>query len=126
MASTIQKQLQGLLAKGLQDPRIQGLVTVTDVRVTEDLATATVSVSVLPAEKGSATIHGLRAASGFLRRELGKHVEARRLPALRFELDESIKREAAVLAALGRVRAEREAQGGAVESDVEPDEEAGP
>lgn len=109
ISATIQRQLQALLARGLSDPRIQGLITVTRVRVTEDLETAVVSISVLPAEQQKLTMHGLRAASGFLRRELGKHLELRRLPALRFELDESLKREAEVLAALERVRAERPA-----------------
>lgn len=111
IASTIQRQLQALLARGLNDPRVKGMVTVTGVRVTEDLASAIVSVSIYPAERESATIHGLRAASGFLRRELGKSVAIRKLPQLRFEVDESVKREAGVLAALERVRAEREARG---------------
>ncbi len=106
----MQRQLQMVLARGLQDPRIKGLVTLTQVRVTEDLATAVISVSVYPAKSESATIHGLRAASGFLRRELGKSMAIKKLPQLQFELDSSVKREAGVLAALDRVRAEREAR----------------
>lgn len=111
LASSIRRDLQAILARGLQDPRVKGLITVTGVRVTDDLATAIVSVSVLPADQQSLTMHGLRAAGGFLRRELGKTVQTRRLPALEFQLDESIKREAEVLAALDRVRTEREARG---------------
>lgn len=112
IASTMQRQLQGLLARGLRDPRVQGMITVTDVRVTDDLATAVVSVSVYPAEKQSLTMHGLKASAGYLRRKLGDMMSIRRLPELRFELDESVKREAEVLAALERVRAEREAKEG--------------
>ena len=107
LASTIQFQLQMLLARGLSDPRVKGLITITGVRVTEDLTTAFVSVSVLPAEQQTLTMHGLRAAAAFLRRELGEKVAIRKLPTLSFQLDESIKREAEVLAALARVRAER-------------------
>ena len=110
IAATIARQLQERLARGLQDPRIRGLITVTKVRVTDDLTTAFVSVSVLPAEQQALTMHGLKAAAGHLRRELGKTVAIRRLPVLSFQLDESIKREAEVLAALARVRAEREAR----------------
>ena len=109
IASTMQRQLQALIARGLQDPRIKGMITIMSVRVTEDLETAVVSVSIFPAERESATIHGLRAAGGYLRRELGKTVQIKKLPQLRFEIDRSIKREAGVLAALDRVRAEREA-----------------
>jgi ribosome-binding factor A len=108
VAAAMQRGLQDLLARGLQDPRVKGLVTITRVRVTDDLTTAFVSVSVLPAEDEPLTLHGLRAAAGFIRRRLGELVPLRKLPALDFQLDHSIKREAEVLAALERVRRERE------------------
>ncbi len=110
IAATIDRQLQSLLARGLQDPRIRGLITITKVRVTDDLTTAFISISVLPAEKQALTMHGLKAAAGHIRRELSKTVAIRRLPMLSFQLDESLKREAEVLEALGRVRDEREAR----------------
>ena len=121
IASTVQRQLQALIAKGLQDPRIKGMVTITSVRVTEDLATALVKVSIYPVERQSATFHGLRAAGGYLRRELGKSIAIKKLPELKFEIDDSIKREAGVLAALDRVREEREAR--SVTGDIDPDAE---
>lgn len=108
VASAIERALQDLLARGLNDPRVKGLVTVTKVRVSEDLAAAVVSVSVLPAEHETVTLHGLRSAAAFIRRQIGDKVEIRKLPSLEFQLDRSIKREAEVLAALDRVRQERE------------------
>lgn len=121
LAAAIERQLQTLLARGLQDPRVRGLITITGVRVTDDLAIAFVSVSVMPAERQALALHGLKAAAGFLRRELGKKVAIRRLPVLEFQLDESLKRGAEVLAALDRVRAERgeSAQGDGVERAVD-------
>jgi len=119
LASTIQLQLQTLLARGLSDPRVRGLITITKVRVTDDLTTAFVSVSVLPAEQQALPMHGLKAAAGFLRRELGDMVAIRKLPALSFQLDESTKREAEVLAALARVRAERDGETPDAEGTVE-------
>lgn len=108
VAAALQRGLQDLLSRGLQDPRVRGLITITKVGVSEDLATAVVWVSVLPAEEESLTLHGLRAAGGFIRRRLGDLVPMRKLPALEFQIDSSIKREAEVLAALDRVRRERE------------------
>jgi ribosome-binding factor A len=108
VGAAVQRGLQELLARGLQDPRVKGMITVTTVRVSDDLATAFVGVSVLPAEQESVTLHGLRAAAGFIRRRLGESLPMRRLPTLEFQLDRSIKREAEVLAALERVREERE------------------
>lgn len=124
LASTIQFQLQMLLARGLSDPRVKGLITITEVRVTEDLTTAFVSVSVLPAEQQTLTMHGLRAAAAFLRRELGDKIAIRKLPTLSFQFDESIKREAEVLAALARVRAER-GEGDKAQEDAGGDDAGG-
>lgn len=110
VGAAVRRSLQEILAKGLADPRIRGLITITGVSVSEDLATATVSISVLPAEHQELTLHGLRAASGFLRKQVRAALPIRRTPSLDFRLDESIKREAAVLDALELVRREREAK----------------
>ena len=61
-----------------------------------------------PPRHESVTLHGLRAAAGFIRRQLGDALPMRKLPTLEFQLDHSIKREAEVLAALERERQERE------------------
>lgn len=124
LASTIQRDLQTLLVRGLQDPRVKGLITLTGVRVTDDLTAAIVTVSVLPAEQQDLTMHGLRAAAGYLRRELGKTVQTRRLPALQFKLDESIKRGAEVRAALDRVRDERLTKESAAPADTTEEAES--
>lgn len=123
LASTIRGAVQEVLDRGLQDPRVSGLITVTGVRLTDDLATAFVSISVLPAERAGLTFHGLRSAARHVRHEVGKRVAMRRLPELDFRLDESFKQQAAVIEALGRVRAERESRG---EEPSPPSEDAVP
>ena len=124
LASTIQRDLQNLLVRGLQDPRVKGLITVTGVRVTDDLTAAIVTVSVLPAEQQDLTMHGLRAAAGFLRRALGKTVQTRRLPPRQFQVAASLKRGAEVLAAIDRVRAERLAKEAAGAGETTEDAES--
>src|SRR5204863_7128593 len=57
------RAVQEVLARGLQDPRVSGLITVTGVNVTENLSDATVSVSVLPEDRQELTLHGLRGAA---------------------------------------------------------------
>lgn len=111
LGATIQRAVQQVLARGLADPRVRGLVTVTSVSVTPDLKRADVLVSVMPAEDEALTLHGLRAASGYIRREVGKLVRIKTMPHLEFAVDEGLKRQAGVLEALRRVEAERE-QGG--------------
>ena len=79
-----------MVAGELKDPRIAGLVTVTEVRVSPDLKLARIFVSVLGSEEEHAsTLKGLTAAAGFIRRELGSRLRMRRSPELLFVLDRS-------------------------------------
>jgi ribosome-binding factor A len=47
VAAVLHRALQQRLARGLSDPRLQGLVSILDVHVTPDLSHARVRVSVL-------------------------------------------------------------------------------
>ena len=58
------KEITGEEVAALSDPRIQGLVTITGVRVSPDLAHATVFYSVLAGEDEAAANEGLQSAAG--------------------------------------------------------------
>ncbi|HEX2568722.1 MAG TPA: 30S ribosome-binding factor RbfA [Polyangia bacterium] len=99
VALQIRRELGELLPRAVKDPRVQaaGLVTVTQVHVSPDLAVARVMVSVMtqePGDPGQATqvLRGLRQAAGFLRGELGRRLHTRRAPELRFQLDDMVDR----------------------------------
>ena len=96
VAGEIRRAVQAEIARGLNDPRVQGLVSVTDVELTPDLSEARIKVSVLPEQKASLTLSGLRAAAGFLRRRVMDETRIGRVPRLVFEVDERFKREAAL------------------------------
>lgn len=106
IASTLQRALQEVLARGLADPRFGGLVTVTGVKVAPDLRTADVLISVLPAEKQDLTMHAIRHAAGHLRREVSDLVAMRSVPTLQFRADVSLKKQAEVLRAISRAAAD--------------------
>ena len=110
LAAAIEDALREILARGVSDPRVSGMITLTKLDLTGDLSRATAHISVLPAEKQDLTMHGLRAATPHIRKELGKLVQGRSLPQLAFELDESFKKQAAIIEALSKVAAEREAK----------------
>ncbi|MBS0188264.1 MAG: 30S ribosome-binding factor RbfA [Planctomycetes bacterium] len=110
-ASVLREAVQGVIDRGIQDPRISGLVTVTEVRVAEDFADATIMVSVLPADRQELTIHGIRSATLHIRREAGKKIQSRTLPRFHFELDVRTKKQAGVIDALLKVQEDREARG---------------
>jgi ribosome-binding factor A len=112
LSAEIKRAVQEVLSRGLSDPRVGGLITVTEVRVTGDLARADILVSVLPQEKQSLTHHALCDAARHIRREAGEIVRTRQLPEFVFVLDERLKKEAAVLGALAKVREEQERREG--------------
>ncbi|HAJ92938.1 MAG TPA: 30S ribosome-binding factor RbfA [Gammaproteobacteria bacterium] len=87
----IQRELASLIHDEIKDPRL-GMVSVTAVIVSRDLAHAKVYVSVLGnAEQTDASIRVLNHASGFLRHRLGKILHIRVIPELRFYLDRSLE-----------------------------------
>lgn len=117
LAAEIQKAVQDILARGLSDPRVSGLITITKVRVQPDLKRAEMFVSVLPADRQALTMHGLKSAERHIRREVGDMVRTRSIPELVFVLDESLKKEAAVLEDLRKIREEQAARDAAASSD---------
>lgn len=93
-----------MIVSGLKDPRI-GFVTVTRVALTEDLRLARISVGVLGDQtQRDKTLAGLRQASGFLRRELGKRLRVRHTPELSFQYDEGLDATDRVAKLLGEIK----------------------
>ncbi|MDG2031864.1 MAG: 30S ribosome-binding factor RbfA [Phycisphaerales bacterium] len=94
--SSIQKSIQASLSRGLGDPRIRGLVSVTDVDVAPDLSQARIKISVVPDKYESRVIRGLQSASGRLRADVGQSARLRKVPKLVFEIDRSLKNQAEI------------------------------
>jgi ribosome-binding factor A len=87
IAEEIREEVARMIGSELKDPRI-GFVTVTRVSVTNDLRAAHLSVGVLgDAAQRDKTMAGLRQASGFMRRELGRRLRMRHTPELIFRYD---------------------------------------
>jgi ribosome-binding factor A len=90
IAEEIRHEVSILLAGELRDARIAGLVTVTEVRVTPDLRQARVFLSVMGTEaEQAATLAGLDAATGYVRREITQRLRLRRAPEIVWVLDKS-------------------------------------
>ncbi len=93
VAHEFQRELSALLAKGLKDPRITGFITVTGAKMSPDLKEVVAYVSIHGEEKvRSETLAGLKAAAGYLQREVSRAVKLRYTPHLRFVFDESVER----------------------------------
>ncbi len=113
IASNIQQELQKRLSRGLSDPRIRGLITVTKVELSDDLKHAKAFISVMPDEQAKLTMHGLTSATGRLRRDVMERIHIKEMPTLKLVYDEGHKAEMEVFALLERDRLEKEAHGNA-------------
>ena len=86
----IQKAVAEMLRE-LKDPRVSGtMISITHVETTPDLRFAKIYVSFLEEDKAKDALKGLKSASGYLRRELGRALNLRYTPELQWALDDSI------------------------------------
>lgn len=85
------KELSQIISYELKNPNVTGLISVTKVKVTNDLKYAKVYVSILNSKNIKETLAGLKKSSGFIRSELAKRVNLRNTPELIFELDDSLE-----------------------------------
>lgn len=99
-----------MLVRGeLSDPRVKN-ITIHSVKMTSDLQIAKVYFvcSDKLKENIKSTEAGLKAASGFIRRELGKQLQIRYIPQILFYYDDSIEYSLKMTSVLNKVKAERE------------------
>ena len=100
------KEIVGEEVANLSDPRIRGLVTVTGVRVSPDLAHATVFYSVLAGEDAQEAHEGLQSAAGRIQAAVGAQTRLKRTPRLRFEPDPVVEQATRIDNALREVRSD--------------------
>jgi ribosome-binding factor A len=100
------KEIVGEEVAGLSDPRIRGLVTVTGLRVSADLAHATVFYSVLAGEDAREAHEGLQSAAGRIQAAVGVQTRLKRTPRLRFEPDPVVEQATRIETALREVRSD--------------------
>lgn len=89
IGSELVKEISYILATEVKDQDIQ-FVTITDVKVTNDLSYAKVYFTVLDDNKKVDTLKALKSASGFIRKMLADRIEIRHIPELEFIYDDSI------------------------------------
>jgi ribosome-binding factor A len=100
-----------LLTERLNDGALEGVsVTVTEVRMSPDLRHAQVYVEPLGGVHVRAVIEGLNRAAKFIRGRLGRHIELKFTPDLRFVHDESFEEADRMERLIAGVRREDEAR----------------
>ena len=84
----LRQEISQLLSRQVKDPRLNGVISITQVKTNNDLRNARVFISVMgdPAAKQSA-LEGIQSAATYLRRELRDRLAMKYVPFLSFALD---------------------------------------
>ncbi len=116
----IQRELASLIPS-VKDPRVTGMISVTAVDTTPDLRYAKIYVSMLDKRDCTQVLKGLKSASGWLRRELGRALQLRYTPELTFVEDDSIDQGAHILEMLRDPEVVKPANPANADIDLEED-----
>ena len=95
MAEQLRRELAEIVRDEIKDPRL-GFVSFTEVRMSRDLSHAVIYCSLFNSERQQEAIDVLNRAVGFIRKEIGSRIRARIVPTLKFVIDESVTRGAAM------------------------------
>ena len=119
VGALIKREVSLMLLNGIKDDRVgAGMVSVTDVDVSGDLQHAKIFVSIYGSEEAKAeTMAGLKAATGYVRSELGQRVRLRRTPEVLFVEDRSLERGDRILSLINQISQDRP------EKDLSEDED---
>lgn len=97
LADQIQRTLAVLIRDEINDPRLRGFVTISNVKVSPDLGYADIYVTILEPDAAvgqmdknahTQSMEILNSTAGFLRTQLARHLKTRTTPRLRFHYDE--------------------------------------
>lgn len=118
VAALIQQEVSLMLLHDIKDDRVgAGMVSVTEVDVSGDLQHAKIYVSIYGTDEARVeTMAGLKSATGYVRRELGRRVRLRRTPEVIFIEDRGLERGDRMLTLLNQLSQERQSK--ELENDI--------
>lgn len=107
--SDLLREVISEVLREVKDPALQRaqLVSILRVEATSDLSVANVQVSIMGGQQErEEAFAALQRAAGFIRREVNRQVRLRKVPELRFVLDDSMEHGAKIMALLNQVKAQ--------------------
>lgn len=87
--SEIQKCLIEIIKNKMNDPRLNRIVSITDVSITPDFKFCKAKVSVVKPEETAQVVKVLQKSEGFIKRELSQMVDMPQIPKINFVVDKS-------------------------------------
>ncbi|MEI8390305.1 MAG: 30S ribosome-binding factor RbfA [bacterium] len=87
------KELSDIIQHKIKDPRIKGIISVTDVELSPDNKYAKAYISIFGSDDSKQEImDAIGDSTSFIRGEISKRIRMRHTPELKFMLDESLEK----------------------------------
>ncbi|MFO7636430.1 MAG: 30S ribosome-binding factor RbfA [Clostridia bacterium] len=87
----LKREISNIFLYDIKDPRLQGMVSVLNVTVTNDLSYAKIFISIMGGdEEKKESMKAIKSSLGFIRKEIAGRLNLRHVPELRFVYDDSI------------------------------------
>ncbi|MFH0702439.1 MAG: 30S ribosome-binding factor RbfA [bacterium] len=87
------KEISDIIQHHIRDPRISGIVSVTDIELSSDYRYAKIYISIYGSEEEKEqTMEIIESSTPYIRREIGKRIRLRHTPELEFRRDDSIEK----------------------------------
>jgi len=108
MARVVREAVSDIINNHLGDPRIEGFISVTEVKIGPDLKRADVFLSIMgkTPEKQNLAFMAVKHASGRIGILLGDYVKSRFCPHLSFHIDDRLKKTAETLRLIDEISKE--------------------
>lgn len=99
LSEEIRKIISEMLLREVKDPRLSSLITISEVKATQDGSYAVCYVTILSAAKDvdakakeeAEVLAGLNSAKGMFKKEIGHQIRMRNVPDLIFKIDRSME-----------------------------------
>lgn len=85
----IQKAVSEIITYNLKNPLITGIISVMKVETTTDLEYSKIYLSIFTNDNKEDVFNQIKHSAGYIRKELAKRVDLRKVPYLQFYMDKS-------------------------------------
>ena len=84
------KALSQIFREEIKDPRIDGMITVSEAKITNDLSHCNIYISIYNSKNKYECFKTIKDSASFIRKKLAGMVDIRVMPELHFYLDETL------------------------------------
>jgi len=98
------KEISDIIQRQVKDPRISGIVSVTDVDLSADYGYAKVYISIYGTdEQKENTMEAIEDSTPYIRKEVGRRIRLRHVPELEFRKDDSLERGSRITSLIDKI-----------------------